>query len=237
MRRTVDEMGHVVAVLADGRCAHVVTTDRVDGDLAVGSPPASLESRRRRIAPGPWSWLHQVHGAAVVTVHRPGEHAGAAADAAVTACTGAVLAVHTADCAPVALIAPAGAIGVVHAGWRGLLAGVIPAAVSALGELGARPTIAVVGPCIHPGCYEFSSADLDTVTAAVGAAARGSTARGRPALDLPAAVLAQLAEAGIHDVRADPRCTACDPGLYSHRARGEPQRQALVAWLSPQEPG
>ena len=62
-----------------------------------------LAARRRpRSSTDPWTWLRQVHGAGVVIVTEPGEHAGAQADAAVTAVPGAVLAVQTADCAPVA---------------------------------------------------------------------------------------------------------------------------------------
>ena len=107
-------------------------TSMADGDLAVSGDPATLETRRRAVVDLPWTWLHQEHGAAVVVVDRPGQHAGEHADAAVSAVPGAALAVQVADCAPVALVSSAGAVGIAHVGWRGLVAGVLPAAVSAL---------------------------------------------------------------------------------------------------------
>src|SRR5690606_38845563 len=75
---------------------HHLTTTRADGDLAVGLPDAALSPRRAAVVDRPWTWLRQVHGADVVTVTSPGEHAGTEADAAVTAVPGAVLAVTTA---------------------------------------------------------------------------------------------------------------------------------------------
>lgn len=210
---------------------HHHTTTRADGDLAVGLDPGLLAARRRAVVPGPWTWLRQVHGAEAVTVTGPGEHAGAAADAAVTAVPGAVLAVTTADCAPVVLVGD-GAIGVAHAGWRGLEAGVVAATVEALAALGHPPRRAVIGPCIRAPRYAFGPADLDRLARRWGDAVRATTADGAPALDLAAGVRAALAEEGIHDVADDGSCTASDPDRYwSHRARGEAGRIATVAWL------
>ena len=204
-------------------------TGREEGDLAIASP--GVEARRAALVDRPWTWLHQVHGAAVVTVRRPGDHAGAEADAAVTDVPGAVLAVQTADCAPVVLLAD-GAVGVAHAGWRGIVAGVLPAAVGALRSLGPSEVRARLGPCIHPGCYEFGADALAEVEAAVGRPVAGRTATGGLALDLPAAVAASLATVGVDlDVTAS-RCTACTASRHwSHRARAEQGRQAAVAWL------
>ena len=178
----------------------------------------------------PWTWLRQVHGTDVVVVRAPGEHAGARADAAVTATPGAALAVGAGDCAPVVLLGQ-GAVGVVHAGWRGLVAGVIPAAVAALRALGAADIRAVLGPCIRPGCYEFGAADLDRAAAVLGDGVRGRTATGAPALDVPAAVASALGAAGVRRIEDVGVCTACSAGHWSYRARGDRQRQALVAWL------
>src|SRR4051794_2945660 len=90
-------------------------TDHRHGDLAVSNAGPVLDGRRAAIRPEPWTWLHQVHGADVVTVSEPGAGAGTDADAAVTTTPGAVLAVHAADCAPVVLVG-SGGIGVAHAG-------------------------------------------------------------------------------------------------------------------------
>jgi polyphenol oxidase len=179
----------------------------------------------------PWTWLHQRHGGRVVPVRTPGGEAGAEADAAVTTAPDAVLAVHTADCAPLALVSPEGPVGVVHAGWRGLAAGVVAGAVAALRDLGAVTVRGWLGPCIHPECYEFGPADLDRLAASLGPAVRGRTGSGRPALDLPQAVGAALEASGATLDWRHPACTACTPGWFSHRSRQDVARQALLVWL------
>lgn len=206
------------------------TTTR-DGDLAISGDPAVLAARRAAVADGSWTWLRQVHGADVVTVTAPGEHAGATADAAVTAVAGAPIAVHTADCVPVLLVGET-AIGVVHAGWRGLAAGVIEAAAEAMAALGSPPQQATCGPHIRARCYEFGAADLDHVAAACGDVVRGTTAWGTPALDLTAGVAATCDRLGLPLLDTG-HCTACSPVHFSHRARQESGRQALVAWIEP----
>lgn len=208
-----------------------LTTTRADGDLAVTGEEPALTARRRAVVDLPWTWLTQVHGPDVVTVTRPGEHAGAVADAAVTAVPGAALAVTTADCVPVVLLAD-GAVGVAHAGWKGLLAGVVGNAAEAMAALGHPPTRAVIGPCIRAARYEFGAADLDAVTARWGDAVRGTTAAGTPALDVVAGVRRALAEAGVAEVADEGSCTAADEDrFWSYRARGEAGRIATVAWL------
>jgi polyphenol oxidase len=217
--------------LADGRQAHLVFTDRSHGDLRNGALAPVRDARRAAIAPLPWTSLTQVHQAAVVEVTASGEHAGVEADAAVTSVTGAVLAVQTADCAPIAVIAHGGALAVVHAGWRGLLAGVVDEALGRLRRLAAGPYRAVLGPCIHPECYEFSEPDLSLLVDRFGPAVRSTTADGRPAFDLPAAAVAALTELDVEVDLSNSSCTACDQRWFSHRARGELDRQVLVAWI------
>lgn len=212
------------------RAPKLAWTTTADGDLAVATDPAALHRRRAAVVDLPWTWLHQVHGAEVVTVTHPGEHAGASADAAVTAIAGAAVAVHTADCVPVALVADGG-VGVVHAGWRGLAAGVVEAAVDALRSVGATRLRAAIGPAIRPRCYEFGVDDIDAVAARVGDGVRATTAWGRPALDVPAGVRAALIRSGVDDVIDQGVCTACSPVHWSHRSRSDTARQALVAWL------
>jgi hypothetical protein len=187
-------------------------TTRADGDFADGTR-----------LPAGTTWLRQVHGATVVEVTEPGEHAGVEADAAFTTQPHCVLAVRTADCVPVVLVGDR-AVGVVHAGWRGLAAGVIRATAEAMGSV----VEAHIGPHIRRGCYEFGPADLDRVATALGEEVRASTSWGTPALDLTEAVRLALPPADVHDAGA---CTACSDVFFSWRARAEHERFATLAWL------
>jgi len=200
------------------------------GGAYVTEVEPDVEARRRAVIDAPWTWLRQVHGDTVVTVAVPGAGAGSKADASVTDEVGAVLAVLTADCAPVALVSPEGVVAAVHAGWRGLRAGVLQRAAEAARALGASELRAVLGPCIHPECYEFGADDLDVVVAELGDGVRALTADGRPALDVPTAVAAALKQAGVTELDDVGVCTACSDDYFSWRARGELARQAMVVW-------
>jgi copper oxidase (laccase) domain-containing protein len=140
------------------------------------------------------------------------------------------LSVLTADCASIALGSPEGVFGAVHAGWRGLAGGVVEAAVAAMRAAGATEVVGALGPCIHAGCYEFSEGDLDDLAGAYGPGVVGSTTAGRPALDLPATVSAALAAGGATETAGIDTCTACAGGYFSHRARRDTGRQAMVVW-------
>ncbi|HET6810546.1 MAG TPA: polyphenol oxidase family protein [Acidimicrobiales bacterium] len=209
-----------------------VWTGRAEGDLGPGAG-GDVSARRRAVVDRTWSWLRQVHGASVVSAG-PGQVVeGLEADAVVAdpgLASQTALAVFTADCGPLALASPEGAMAAVHAGWRGLVAGVVPAAVEVMRRAGARSVVGALGPCIHAECYEFGASDLAAVEREVGAAVGGVTAWGAPALDLPAAVAAAAEAAGVELVFSSPVCTACSPDHYSHRARGDTGRQALVVW-------
>lgn len=210
--------------------ARVRWTGRAEGDLRPPAPGFPAGPALDGLAGRPVSWVRQVHGSRVLVA---GDQPvlGDEGDALVTASAGAALAVFTADCAPVALASPEGIVGAVHAGWTGVLAGVVGAAVDTMRALGATRVEAALGPCIRAGCYEFGRADLDRLVAALGPSVEGVTAAGRPALDLPAAVEAALAGAGATLVLDTGLCTACDAGRhFSHRARGDAERQAMVVW-------
>ena len=215
--------------------ANVVFTSRADGDLGHGGDyvhavRSDVETRRRAVVDLPLTWLRQVHGDRVVAVSEPGGACGERADAAITDQPGCALAILTADCAPVALVAPEGVIAAVHAGWRGLTAGVLERTVEAMRARGASDIRAQLGPCIHSECYEFGAADLDRVAQRLGDGVRATTPLGAPALDVPAAVRAALERTGVDEVDDVGVCTACSPAHFSHRARRELARQALVVW-------
>jgi len=177
----------------------------LDVGLGAGDDDAAVAENRRLAAaavlPGArLVALYQVHSADVVVVDEPWDDADRPhADALVTARSGFLLGIVTADCAPVLLAdSQAGVIGAAHAGWKGAHGGVIEATVSAMEELGARREriAAAIGPCIAQASYEvgegfreaFEPADWRHFTA------------GRPGhfqFDLEAFVAAQLARAGV----------------------------------------
>lgn len=206
----------------------VASTGWRQGDL-VGVGPV-VERRRRAVVDLPWTLLRQVHGARVVTVDHPGAASGEPADAAVTQCRGAALAVLTADCAPIALASPEGVFGVAHAGWRGLRAGVVEATVQSMRRMGATRVEAVLGPCIHPCCYTFGEEELLEMESRLGHHLRSKDRQGRPALDLPAGVRGALHSAGATLAGEAGTCTGCADGLWSWRTGRTPRRQATVAW-------
>lgn len=209
--------------------ARVRFTGRAEGDLrpVLASGPARLAA----VVGRPVSWLRQVHGSRVVVVDGKEPVEGEEGDALVTASPRAGLAVFTADCAPVALASPEGVVAAVHAGWAGLAAGVVERSVAVMRDLGATRVEAALGPCIHAECYEFAAGDLERLTRSLGPTVRGTTAADAPALDLPAAVGAALARAGAVLVSDEDVCTACAVDRhFSHRARREVERQAMVVW-------
>lgn len=225
------------APIGAGRRVRVRVTDRADGDLRVSGSADLLEHRRRSIVDRPWIWLDQVHGADVMVVD--GQHSaeqlnGTAADAIVTDRRDVAIAAHSADCATVALWSPEGVIGVAHAGWRGLEAGVIAATASTMVERGASSISAFVGPHIRSECYEFGSVDLTRMTERFDGRVVAATAAGAPALDVAMAISLELERCGIEPAACCGECTACEADRYwSHRARGDQQRQALVVWIEP----
>jgi YfiH family protein len=193
-----------------------------------GDEPARVEENRRRLAaaagvePADVAFNRQVHGATVL----PAGVNGRDADGLVTREPGHPLLVFTADCLPIALVrpnAPAPALALLHAGWRGLLAGIAAAGARALG---GGELAACVGPGIGACCYEVGGDVADRFRAAFGAHV---VRRGR--LDLRAAAVRALADAGVSRVDHVEACTACRADLFfSHRRDGGlTGRQGAVA--------
>ena len=152
-----------------------------------------------------------------------------------TATPGVAVAVLVADCVPVLLSdAVAGVVAAVHAGRVGAAAGVVPRALEAIRSTGGDParSDALLGPAVCGACYEVPP-DLQ---AAVESRLPGSAVRtraGTTGLDLRAGLARQLAGLGLDRIVTDPRCTAEDAELYSHRRDGVTGRQAAVAWIEP----
>jgi len=209
----------------------VVCTTRADGDFnADVVDPDVLRTRQRAVVDLPWTWLDEVHGTDVIVVERPGHGVGATADAAITTALGAALSVWVGDCAPVAFVS-SHVVGVAHAGWRGLRDGVIASTVEQMRAAGATSIEARIGPHIHRCCYEFGPIDLEAIVERFGTGVRALTRDGRPALDMAATLMCALDELEVPVVSVGP-CTGCNGDRYwSHRARAERGRQAMVVWM------
>lgn len=178
--------------------------------------------------------MHQVHGADVDVVDDTRASGPPVVDAMITVRPRVALLARAADCVPVLLADPAtGWIAAVHSGRPGLAAGVVPSTVARLRDQGATPTVAWIGPHVCGACYEVP-AELQEDVAAVEPQSRSTTSWGTPALDLGAGVRAQLAAAGVDDVRVVDACTREDASWPSHRRDGSAAtRFAGVIWSHP----
>ncbi len=138
------------------------------------------------------------------------------------------LSVMVADCVPVVCLGMTATgiavLAVAHAGRPGVEQGVIANVVAQMRASGAVNIEAWLGPSICGRCYEVPEAMRATVSQKV-SEAFASTSWGTPALDLPAAVLAQLRNAGVTG-HPSGICTLEDQRYFSHRRSqrdGEPE--------------
>jgi YfiH family protein len=193
--------------------------------------PAGWEERddsRRRVAQalagsGRLHLLKQVHGCRVQTAPWEGRPE---ADASVSDTAGLVLGIETADCQPILFVEPVNRrVAAAHAGWRGTAGGVARETVAAMVARGSRPAdvVAILGPSIGACCYEVGE-ELRAEFGPQGGDFFRPGPRGKPHLDVRAANVRQLEQAGltpdhIHHV-AD--CTMCRADLYhSYRREGK----------------
>ena len=209
----------------------VCSTTRTDGDVhPMRTSAADLRTRQLAATGRRWTMLDQRHGVEVVDADAAQRSDRlVVGDVIMVDRPDVAVAIWAADCAPVFFLGADGRIIGAHAGWRGLAAGVLDVALDALDD---EVEQAIVGPTIHPCCYEFGRAELDLVAGGVGAdptTIAGRTTAGELALDVPQAISSACARrevevAGIGD------CTSCSPRYFSHR-RGDRQRHATIAWL------
>jgi YfiH family protein len=207
----------------------------------VGDDPAAVAENRRRLAAhlglpaDRLVVLQAISGgdAEYVTDARVGEREGV--EGLVTTTAGLGLAVIAADCVPVTMTdLDAGVLAVAHAGRRGMATDIVTRTLRLMASHGARPTAvtAWLGPAICGGCYEVGEVVQDEVATVV-PAARCLTRDGTPGLDLHAGVRSQLVDAGVRDIRADPRCTLEHDDLYSYRRDGVTGRHGVAVALVP----
>lgn len=210
------------------RSFEVRFTEASDGDFQIDSDSERLAVNRSRIVDYQWSWVRQVHSSRVVRVSQPVGYAGEA-DALVTSARLVPISITTADCMPIVMVGNRN-IAVVHAGWRGLTGGVLEETVEEIRRDNDSIVSVLLGPHIGVADYEFGSSELTTLAARFGDEIRGETSAGTPALDLYN-VLTDICET-VRIPKPEKAENTADEAFYSHRVRGQPERQALVAWIS-----
>jgi YfiH family protein len=213
--------------------------------LHVGDSEEAVWDNRRRVlralglAPTWFVEAEQVHGAEVAVIGESwfskdaGERCVAAgADALVTSLPDVALSLYFADCVPVFLAEPTGrVVGLAHAGWRGTARGVAPATLRTMCvefDLAPSEVVAIVGPCVGLCCYEVGDRVMQRVAASlppnsdVGAIARRAPNASKWLLDLAAANIAQLENAGVPagTIESIGRCTCCEREVF-FSARGD----------------
>ena len=210
------------------RSVEVRFTDVSDGDFQIDSDQEQLEANRAAITDYQWTWVRQVHSSSVVRVNQPVGYAGEA-DALVTSTPLVPISITTADCMPIVLVGRKN-IGVVHAGWKGLASGVVQETVESIRSDDDSIVSVLLGPHIGVEDYEFGEVELESLAAQFGDEVKGSTSWGTPALDLYSA-LVDVCDSLVMPIPERAESTAAD-AFFSHRLRTNPQRQALVAWIS-----
>lgn len=131
--------------------------------LTVGDDAACVAENRERVQevaqlPSSPFWLQQVHGTDILAVQNTQTPDNLPkADGAITALTGQVLAVMTADCLPVFITDKQGQqVSVLHAGWRGLAQGIIERGVGCF-SVPASDLLVWLGPAIGPRAFEVGA--------------------------------------------------------------------------------
>lgn len=177
------------------------------------------------------SFVHQVHGSDYREVTTGPSVNVPDADAVVTRIAGLGIHIFTADCLPVLLYKEGHAVAAVHCGWRGALRGVVPRALKWFG--GTREVRAILGPSLHPCCFEVKN---DFVQAFAGAGKDISryleTRAGKLFFDLPRYVCD--VELGLPRTAVDlsaSRCTYCSSSELPSYRRNKGTDPRIRGWI------
>jgi len=178
----------------------------------------------------------QIHSRSVLVVdgdNPPQEKA----DGLLTQDHGITLSVTVADCLPVFLYdTKTGAFGLVHSGWKGT--GIALDAINLMEAnwgTKAGDVAAVLGPCIGVCCYNVDAERAAFFEKEFGAESVLCSGResGRDYfLDLKAANVKLLSEAGVRNIAICTDCTFTDERLGSFRREGE-QYTRMIAIVAP----
>jgi len=107
--------------------------------------------------------------------------------------------------------------------------------VEAMAGIDTKPTIAVLGPCIHPDFYEFGEEQMKKICEIFGEDIRAKTREGSLALNLPKMVEIALIKNNITELVRFDKCTSNSEEFWSYRVRNDEKRQAVIGWIKPKE--
>jgi YfiH family protein len=171
--------------------------------------------------------MNQVHGDEIVVVDSISSDTPTC-DGLITTKSNLPLAVMVADCIPLLLISKE-AVAAIHVGRAGLVNQIALKAVHMMRTIGAIDIHAVLGPSICGACYEVPF-QMQQEVIQQHPRAFATTRKGTPGLDLPKALIADLASTGI-TYEASPICNYEDQMYFSHRRQNPTGRFAGVVSL------
>ncbi len=208
--------------------------------MHVGDDAVAVNANRAKLVadlqlPSEPVWLEQIHSEKVIRLCEPAApDFTVQADASVTATSGVVCAVMTADCLPVFFCDEAGTeVAVAHAGWRGLHAGIISNTANAM-QVAVEKIQVSFGPAIGPSNFEvgeevflaFIEKNSLNKTAFV------ATRKNHYLCDIYQLARIELQSLGIDKIAGGEFCTYRDRDqFYSFRRQPSTGRMASLIWL------
>lgn len=208
--------------------------------MHVGDDVAAVKANRLKLVddlqlPSAPVWLEQIHSDKVIRVDAPlTDDFTPQADASVSASSGVVCAVMTADCLPVFFCNEAGSeVAVAHAGWRGLHAGIISNTVNAM-HTSAEKIQVSLGPAIGPLNFEVGEEVLQAFVekSPSNETAFVATKKDRYLCDIYQLARIELQSLGIDQIAGGEFCTYRDrQQFYSYRRQPVTGRMASLIWL------
>jgi YfiH family protein len=208
-------------------------SSRFAGDMKIGEQEQNRRALFEELGLKPENvfGLKQIHSRNVLAVDGNNPlPAGTEGDGMITNDPNIALSVTVADCLPVFLLdaktkaakgAATGAFSLVHSGWKGT--GIAAVALNLMKERygsDIADIAAVLGPCIGPCCYKVDEVRAREFEKEFGSESVRKAA-GEFFLDLKAANIKLLENAGVKNIAVCENCTFCDERLGSFRREGK----------------
>ena len=195
----------------------------------MGDDPIVVARNRESLSQvvGQVQFMNQIHGDDFVIVNQLSD-IDPTCDALITTTAGIGLAVLVADCIPL-LLSSKTVVAAVHVGRKGLVNAIALKVIHEMRRLGATAIHAQLGASICGRCYEVPEAMADEVVR-THPASHALTRGGTSALDLPKALIADLASQAI-TYEASTQCTLENNEYFSYRRHNITGRNAGVIWL------